>query len=337
MNTKYGDLYDWNYDELLPEAENPRDPFVFSYDVKLSSLDHYQGDLLPWCPIFGELPENNHDASCQITKCIRVIEEARELWGACPSEYSAELFDIIDCNSFPESKELHPFFPVEELLLARNLFLEWEEIRGLVEKERELPYSYHEFYHDGTTTRIPTYISPVLSETPEDALVYWFETLPSTRFENLKGWQVFSILAIYEARKVLNLPLYTHAPWHYYSKVKWSSIEEFEKDIEIIRQTQLASDLLQRAAELKSRQDIERGQKVLAAAKRSGEGRREQLRDERQPIWDEWQGRALSIWQNNPAISKNAVAGKIRQQLEREGNKEVPSVSTIRRRIYKLT
>ena len=333
MKTKYGDLVDYKYEDLDLQYEYE--------EIDLSSIEHDQASLLPWCPLFGELPYNNQPSACQITKCIDIIEAARDLWGAffyfsmdSPElEKLNKLEKFIECNSWVTANELQPFYPKGKLLLARNLFIVWEKIKGLTEKDRKLPYKYDLVTTpSGKTIMLPSYMSKELSETPEDAMLGWFNTLPSgIEFKDLKAWHVFSILAIYEARKVLNVSLYAHEPTCYYSKAKWFLIEEFEENIDIVRQVQSATDILHRAEVLKQQQ------KVSARAEKITEGRQKQLRDEIHPTWTDWQTRAEKIWGNNPIMSKNTVAENIRQQLVKEGTSPIPSVNTIRRRINKPT
>lgn len=334
MKTKYGELEDYSYEDMLSYEATTN-------NIKIEGLDHRQQELLPWCPLFGELPECNYPADVQITRCIQVIEAARDLWGAYFPECPSELEDLILCDSWVESEKLRPYLPQEELILARNIFIEWEDIRGRTEELRKMPCGHHEFVApdaDGTTTLIPTYMGDQLSRTPEDIMIDWFEDLPSDiKFKELKAWQVFSILSIYEARKVFNISLYTHVPRHYYAKAKWDVIGDLEDRPDIVKHIQSAEDTLRRAQSLKPNPNTERGKKVLAGAQKSGEGRRMQVQEERQPVWDDWKERADKLWKINTALSLTAVAKRIKRQYEVKGESPVPSFETIRRHIKKPT
>lgn len=329
MNSKYGVLYDWNFDELLPAFENPDDPFAFNYGEKLSGLDHYQSDLLPWCPLFGETPFCNL-SSGQIKKCIDIIEEARDLWGTYfPNGFPEPIEVLIQDNSWVESEKLAPHFAKEELLLARNLFIEWEDIFRTVYQELRRPYK---------TDNGASEYSIELHDIDEDDLIDSFGNHKSwLNFQEIKDWQVLSIIAIYEARKPINLTLYSHVPWHYYGTAKWCFVEDFETKPEIITHVQNTKYILEKAKLLKNLQNIQRGQKIMDGAKKSGEARRAQVQDERSPEWEKWQTMALEIWRKNPNISESAAATNIWEKLKSEGKSKLSSKRTIRHRISKPT
>lgn len=321
MKSKYGELYDWSFEELLPNSDDPDDLFKFNREENLSSIDHYQADLLPWCPLFGELPFCNL-SSGQVKKCIDIIEEARDLWRAYfPNGYPAALAEFVLDNSWVESELLAPHFSKEELLLARNLFIEWEDIFRIVYQELRHPYK---------ADNGENLYAIDLHDIDGDDLLDSFANHKSwLNFEAIQSWQVLSIIAIYEARKLLNLALYSHVPWHYYGTAKWCLVEEFENKSEIIKHVQNSKYILDKAKYLYNLEDIQRGKKSRADSQKAAEARREQIRVERECEWTKWRSMASEI----QIKAKNSKAKIIREKLKKEGCSDLPSVRTIRNRI----
>lgn len=328
MKSKYGELYDWRSEELLPNFDDPDDPYKFDREKNLSSLDHYQADLFPWCPLFGELPFCNL-SSGQVKKCIDIIEEARDLWGAYfPNGYPASIYDFVADNSWVESELLAPHFSKEELLLARNLFIEWEDVFRAVYQELRRPYKA-----DNGENLYAIDLHDIDGDDLRDSFANHKSWLDH---EAIQSWQVLSIIAIYEARKLLNLALYSHVPWHYYGTAKWCFLEEFENKPEIILHIQNAKYILDKAKYLYNLKNIQRGQKIIAGAKRSVEARRAQIQDERLPEWQKWLSMGAEIRKKNPHISKSAIASRIWEKLRDEGCIPLPSPRTIRLRISNI-
>lgn len=81
--------------------------------------------------------------------------------------------------------------------------------------------------------------------------------------------------------------------------------------------------------------DAMRGKKVVNGAKKSGQARRAQIKEDREEIWKNLQDRAERIWGKNPRLSKLQTANSIHNALIKEDPAEVLSVSTIRQRIKK--
>lgn len=111
---------------------------------------------------------------------------------------------------------------------------------------------------------------------------------------NASELEVFSILAIYEAR------LSKNPAW----------------PLELL------------ALAEKYTPDVIRGKKVLEGSKKSGSAHAAYIKEERGPIWKEWQDRAKKIWDKNPALAKLSVARIIAKETKKPKN-------TIRQRIFK--
>ncbi|MDO8444817.1 MAG: hypothetical protein Q7T53_01700 [Deltaproteobacteria bacterium] len=189
----------------------------------------------------------------------------------------------------------------EGQVLASNCFTE-----KTIEKAQKIYDRWDKFQHD-----------PLEVEMLEFKMSMVVNPLTAHREEYLKDitllfagldasiQEVFSILAIYEVRVSKN------PAW----------------PLELLA-------LAERYSE-KNSPDALRGKKVINGAIKSGQARREQIKEDRKEIWEDLQNRAERIWGKNPRLSKTQTANSIYNALIKEDPAEVLSVSTIRQRIKK--
>ena len=85
--------------------------------------------------------------------------------------------------------------------------------------------------------------------------------------------------------------------------------------------------------------DIDRGAKVLAGAKKAGKARAEQSKSDMKPLWRDYQDKAEKIWARGPR-SVRSVAKEIEREFRKEAEDgfdfKVPSSETIRKKIKKM-
>ena len=103
----------------------------------------------PWCPLFGMLPLKflgEYHRESLAWACVKVIEEARELW-AIPKGWTALEFGCkakIFSKPWPDSKDL-PWYPSDWLAEARKIFIKHEPIYD--EAMRQPIGGYQMWYH----------------------------------------------------------------------------------------------------------------------------------------------------------------------------------------------
>lgn len=139
----------------------------------------------------------------------------------------------------------------------------------------------------------------------------WYLKDYSNNHDLISGYEILTVAAIGQAWTALDYMLY----------------DNLSDEMTVIRdRVQVATDLLSKAKSMAVLEDVNRGKKVLSGAKKSGESRRNQIIEDRLPIWDEWQNMANILWKKHPKWSKLSVAKEISKQSS-------DSVETIRKRI----
>lgn len=217
----------------------------------------------PWCPLTGDIgPHDN------------LILRARDLWG---------VRHIVEDNIF------HAYRPNKaDIEKARKIYDRWDE------------YQHDPMRIKGLELNLSMALDPgrreqARQESLKDITLLFYGLDASIQ-------EVFSVLAIYEARRVSKNPAWP-------------------------------LELLAMAKEYSP--DALRGKRVINGAIGSGNARREQVKEEREEIWEDLQKRAEKIWGKNPRLSKLQTASRIYNALIKEDPAEVLSVSTIRQRIKK--
>lgn len=192
-----------------------------------------------WCPLFGKLPTLNDPPSAQTSRCIRIIEEARALWGLIHyPEFP---------TSWPEPESISDEFfqyPTWKTKAARS-----------IATARESILKYTQWY------AMPSGID--LTATPDISYLEAIQqargcTIPPLN-KNITDAEILALLAIEEAWSVLGDILYYD-----------------EKESDILKQAQIAGMLLLRAKEIASSKNIEEmkplakiGEETLAYSKRN--------------------------------------------------------------------
>lgn len=211
-----------------------------------------------WCPLLGGYKYDN------------IIERARTLWARPGVELRTPEGLILSRGSFTG----------EAIKKAQAIYDKWDELQR----------------DSLNVERLQCYIGLALNPVTRDRegylkdILFWFRDLNATELE------VFSILAIYEARVSKN------QAW----------------PLELLALTEKYSP------------DAMRGKKVIEGAKAAGYARRLQVKDHYGEVWNEWKVRAEKIWKKNPHLSKLATAKIIYKETGVTG-----SVSSIRQKIKK--
>lgn len=202
-----------------------------------------------------------------------IIMRARELWGV---------------KTIVQDNILRLYRPSKETIdKARAIYDRWDEL------QRD-PLNFE---------RLKDYLQIALHPETHDREEYLRDILFRFTGLNASGLEVFSILAIYEARVSKN-PVWP---------------------LELLALTERYSP------------DAMRSKQVMNGASEGGKARAAQARIDRELAVKDWQARAEKLWAQSPALlkSKLETAKKIRRELLKE-NSAAPSITTIRQNIKNM-
>lgn len=272
-----------------------------------------------WCPLFGFIHYPDISPSSSISKCVDIIREARLVWNAfgIPNPY----------DSYPHPNNLPSLFeyPKDELLTARALFERAIDIMFNAQIKNPL--------RDYDRAGKPLYDFDQLSE---DRIMYQVNLRGLTGYKgvrrDIESFKVFAILAIYEARWALRLMLENGKP---------------DEDPEVLKSVQVATNLLNRAKEIKAEIDIKkrekeieqmgddakRGAKVLQGAKKGGHAKRNS--EDVKERYKAWQQEAVRIWKEKPEATKTYVVDAIIKRFKKEGKVDLLRGKELIRKVIK--
>lgn len=301
------------------------------------SLEYFK-DLVvsdsKWCPLFGFICYPYVSPSSNISRCVDIITKARKLWN---------ILFLSGCsyNSYPHPDKLpSPYdntytcpdntplfkYPKEELLTARTLF------------DNAIDIIYYAQIKDPLTDYHPETGEPIydLDQLTEDRIMDQVELRGFIGYKgvmrSIESYKVFAILAIHKARWALSLILEDGKP---------------EEDVEVLKAVEIATNLLNRAKEIKAEIDIkkrdeelreikpdaERGVKILNSARKGGYAKRNsETIIER---YKAWQQEANRIWKENPKAKKSFVVGTIIKRFRKEGKADLLRGKELIRKIIK--
>lgn len=210
------------------ESGNRRIVYVSSDDLKDLVLSRSK-----WCPLFGFIVYPDVSPSSNLSRCVDIITEARRLWSI--PFLSGGSYDSYPHPDNLPGNDLYPF-PKEELLTARALL------------KRAPDIMFHAQIKNPLTDYNPETGEPAYDpdQLDEDKIMYQVSLRGLRGYKGVKhdieNYKVFAILAIYEARWALRLML---------------EDGKTEKDTEVLKAVQIATNLLNRARDIKARIEIE--------------------------------------------------------------------------------
>jgi len=152
----------------------------------------------PWCPLFGKLPLKflgEYDSTRLVWVCIKVIEEARELWGI-PKGWSALEFGCTAkklSKPWPDSKDL-PYYPSDWLAEARKIFKAHEPIYD--EVMRQPIDGYMMWYHSPTNYSFDDNYEFIIKGARSN--IGWWGVEKS-----IKDYAIIAMFSLTEARYIL--------------------------------------------------------------------------------------------------------------------------------------
>lgn len=260
-----------------------------------------------WCPLFGELPFIEDPPSSPASRCIDIIERARDMWGCPPLSYESSWpnpqdvwFDAYLVGGYTGIEEMVQYSK-EKLLSARAIFRRASEIMMHSQIYKGGGQDWYR-KQDGTSD---LRIAP---DQVKDWLLEYHANSTLGVVEKIEVPEIFALVAIHQA-------------WFTLYKLLCNGISE--DDSSVIKNVQVTGALLARAQSIQTDKKIEHADKTIKEMipdTELGIKRRNQLKlcgqnrwkngesSKLQKIRKKWLAKAKELREKHPHMSCRSIA-----------------------------